>query len=139
VSHKVLILIGLTLTLAACDNTPAPSNPTTSAINGFAGAWRSTASVGACTSMNWTVTPTGATTATIAYTASCVGVPVSGNANGTLVNGSTMSWTTTGTAGSCSFNMNGTAVPASSTTDLNVTYTGNVCGTNVNGSDTLHR
>ena len=88
--------------------------------------------------MNWTVTPTSATTATIAYTATCAGVPVSGNASGTL-NGTTMNWTSSGTAAVCAFTLNGTAVPATSTTDLNVTYTGTVCNTPVNGTDTLHR
>jgi hypothetical protein len=87
--------------------------------------------------MNWTVSPTGATTATIAYTATCEGVPVSGTANGSL-NGTIMSWTTTGTAGTCAFGLNGSAVP-SATTDLNVGYSGNICGTNVSGTETLHR
>jgi hypothetical protein len=140
VNVKFLGLLGVLLAFTACDRTSSPSSPTPAptAMSSFSGNWRSTAATGACTAMNWTITPTGATTATIAYTATCAGVPVSGNANGTL-NGTTMNWTTNGTAAVCSFTLNGTAVPAASTTDLNVNYTGTVCNTPVSGSDTLHR
>jgi len=139
VNLRLLGLLGLLLTLAACDHM-SPSNPTpaATAMSAFTGTWRSTATTGACTSMSWTITPTGATTAAIAYTATCAGVPVSGTANGTL-NGTTMSWTTNGTAAICPFALNGTAVPAASTTDLNVTYAGTVCSTPIGGNDTLHR
>ena len=137
---KFLGLLGILLTLAACDHTPTPSTPTPtpSALSAFSGTWRSTATSGACSAMNWTVTPTGATTATIAYTATCAGVPVTGTANGTL-NGTTMNWTTNGNAAVCPFTMNGTAVPGATASDLNVTYAGTVCSTPVSGADTLHR
>lgn len=88
--------------------------------------------------MNWTITPNTATTATIAYTATCSGVAVNGTGSGTL-NGNTLAWTTSGTAANnCSFGLNGTAV-ADSGADLRVTYSGTVCGTPVTGTDTLHR
>jgi hypothetical protein len=140
VNVRFLGLLGVFLTLAACDHTSTPSNPTPTptAMSAFTGTWRSTATTGACTAMNWTITPTGATTATIAYTATCAGVPVSGNANGTL-NGTTMNWTTNGTAAICPFALSGTAAPAASTTDLNVNYAGKVCSTPISGNDTLHR
>jgi hypothetical protein len=127
------------LMLTACDRT-SPSNPTpVDPMSAFTGTWRSTASGGACTSTNWAVTQTGATTATITYAANCAGIPVTGTASGTL-NGTTMNWTTTGTAANtCAFALNGTAAPGATSTDLNVAYTGNVCGTPVSGSDTLHR
>ena len=138
---RSLGLIGvLLLTLTACDRTSTPSNPTTpDPMSAFTGTWRSTSTAGACTAMNWSVTQTGATTATITYAANCAGVPVTGTANGTL-NGTTMNWTTTGTAANtCAFGLNGTAAPATVATDLNLTYTGTVCGVPVSGSDTLHR
>jgi hypothetical protein len=67
-------------------------------------------------------------------------VPVTGVGNGTL-NGTTLDWTTTGTAASaCPFALNGTATPSTAiATDLSVTYSGTVCGVPVSGSDTLHR
>ncbi|HKB13193.1 MAG TPA: hypothetical protein VKD69_21160, partial [Vicinamibacterales bacterium] len=106
-------------------------------MSAFVGTWRSTATAGACSSMNWSVTQNSATTATITYVANCAGVPVTGTANGTL-SGTTMNWTTTGTAANtCAFALNGTAVPGSNMSDLNITYTGSVCGTPVSGSDTL--
>lgn len=88
--------------------------------------------------MNWTITPTGATTATIAYTATCSGVPVTGTGSGTL-NGTTLTWTTNGTAANnCAFGLNGTAA-ADTGTDLRVAYSGTVCGLPVSGTETLHR
>jgi hypothetical protein len=142
VSLKFFAALGATLlTLTACSSMSSPSNPTPAAdpMSAFTGNWRSTATSGACTSMDWVVAQTGATTATIAYTATCAGLPVAGTASGTL-NGTTMNWATVGTAGAaCGFTLNGTAVPSTVSTDLTVAYTGNVCGSPVNGGDTLHR
>jgi hypothetical protein len=134
-----LILLLLPI-LSACNSTSTPGNPTTAdPMSAFTGTWRSTTTAGACTAMNWSVTQVSATTATITYAANCAGVPVTGTANGTL-NGTTMNWTTTGTAANtCAFGLTGTAAPATIATDLSITYTGTVCGVPVAGSDTLHR
>ncbi|HXI29045.1 MAG TPA: hypothetical protein VNG89_11490 [Vicinamibacterales bacterium] len=134
---SALLLISLT----ACDRMPSPSTPTPTPdpMSAFVGTWRSSGAAGACTAMNWTVTQVTASTATIAYTTTCAGVPVSGTANGTL-NGTTMNWTTSGTAAAvCPFALAGTAAPAAVATDLNITYSGTVCGAPISGSDTLHR
>ena len=140
----------LTLTLAlfaiatftACDRSTndSPAAPTTPAINTFTGTWRSTSNTpnGACSAMNWTIAPTGATTATITYSATCSRVPINGTANATL-NGTTLNWSTTGTAGNgCAYGLNGTAAPTN-ITDLRVDYGGTVCGAPVTGTEVLHR
>jgi hypothetical protein len=141
VNLRSLGAIGVVLmALAACDrSTPSNPTPTPDPMSAFVGTWRSTGVAGACTAMNWSVVQTGATTATITYATTCAGVPVTGTANGTL-SGTTMNWTTSGTAATtCAFALNGTATPAATATDLNVAYTGSVCGAPVSGSDTLHR
>ena len=138
-------ILGLTLTLfaaSACTNgTPsAPSTAGGDVLSAMSGTWRSTATAvaGICTVTNYTVTPTGANTATISYSATCAGVPVSGTGSGTM-NGTTFNWTTSGFAtSSCSLSLNGTAVP-SGTSDLTVAYGGVVCGVPVSGSEILHR
>jgi hypothetical protein len=132
----------LLVTLAACNRTTSatPTTPTTP-ISAFTGTWRSTSTStgsGACTAIDWSITPATLTSATIAYTATCAGVPVSGTANGTL-NGATLNWTTTGTAANaCPYTLSGTAVP-DNTTDLRVAYSGTVCSVPVSGSDVLRR
>jgi hypothetical protein len=132
----------LLVSLAACDrSTSAPPTTPTTPISAFTGTWRSTGttpSVGACTAINWSIAPVTAISATIVYTATCGGVPVSGTANGTL-NGSTLNWTTTGTAANaCPYALSGTAVP-DATTDLRIVYSGTVCGVAVSGSEVLRR
>src|SRR5438552_3551887 len=116
-------------------STSSPSAATTSASSAvapFAGTWTSAtlpsgaADLPGCTGVTYTVTPTGASTATIAYTATCAGVAVSGTGNGT-VNGSTLNWTTVGNAGGCAFSLGGTAVQAGAS-DLSIVYSGTVCG-----------
>jgi hypothetical protein len=125
----------------AC-NSSTPDTPTTTTptIDSFTGSWRSasTTSAGACTAMSWSITPTGATSATITYSATCAGVPVNGTAAGTL-NGSTLNWTTTGAAANgCGYGLNGTATPDLGT-DLRVVYGGTVCGVPVSGTEVLRR
>jgi hypothetical protein len=142
VKAKSLGMIALLIvTLTACDHTPTPSNPSTpDPMSAFTGAWHSTSTGGACSSTTWSVVQTGAATATITYVATCAGLPITGTATGTLNGIATLNWSTTGTAATnCAYTINGTAVPGTTASDLNVTYTGNVCGTAVNGADTLHR
>jgi len=138
---KLLIPIAaLFLSFSACsEKTPSNPTPTPDPIAAFAGVWRSTSTAGACTAINWSVTPVTPTTGTIVYTTTCAGIPVTGTANGTVA-GTTMNWSANGTAANtCAYTINGTATPATIATDLNITYTGNVCGTPAIGSDTLHR
>ena len=133
-------IAALLLFFAACsEKTPSNPTPTPDPIAPFTGVWRSTSTGGACTAINWSVTAVTPTTATIIYTTTCAGIPVTGPANGT-VTGTTMNWTANGTAANtCAYAINGTATPATIATDLNITYTGTVCGTPASGSDTLHR
>jgi hypothetical protein len=140
VTASLALVLGVAL--AACDrSTPDSPTITTPPINAFAGTWRSIAAstpADACSSINWTIAPTGANTAAIAYTATCGGVPVAGTGSGTL-NGTTLNWSTTGTAANaCPFGLSGTAVPDSGT-DLRVSYSGTVCGALVSGAEVLHR
>jgi len=138
----VCVVLVLGFAFNACSGS-TPSSPTTAAptINTFTGSWRSTtttAVAGACSSTNWSVNPTGANTATIAYSATCAGIPVNGTGNGTL-NGSTFSWTTNGTAANaCPFGLSGTAVQDTTTpADLRVDYSGTVCGVPVAGTQLM--
>jgi hypothetical protein len=137
---SLIPIAALLLSVSACsEKTPSTPTPTPDPIAPFTGVWRSTSTTGACTAINWSVTAATPTTATIVYTTTCAGLPVTGTANGT-VNGTTMNWSANGTAANtCAYTISGTATPATIATDLNVTYTGNVCGTPVSGSDTLHR
>ena len=137
---SLIPIAALLLSCSACsEKTPSNPTPTPDPIAPFTGVWRSTSTTGACTAINWSVTAVTPTTASIIYTATCAGIPVTGNANGT-VTGTTMNWSANGTAANaCAYTINGTATPATVATDLNITYTGNVCGTAASGSDTLHR
>jgi hypothetical protein len=133
-------IAALLLFFCACsEKTPTNPTPTPDPIAPFTGVWRSPSGSGACTALNWSVAAATPTTATIIYATTCAGIPVAGTANGTVV-GTTMNWSATGiAANSCAYTISGTAIPATIATDLNVTYNGNVCGTPVSGSDTLHR
>jgi len=137
---SLIPIVALLLSFSACsEKTPSNPTPTSDPIAPFIGVWRSTSTTGACTAMNWSVTAVTPMTATIVYATTCAGLPVTGTANGT-VNGTTMNWSANGTAANtCAYTINGTATPATIATDLNITYTGNVCGTAASGSDTLHR
>jgi hypothetical protein len=132
-------IAALLLSFCACsEKTPSNPTPTPDPIAPFTGVWRSPSGSGACTALNWSVAAATPTTATIIYTAMCAGIPVTGNANGTVA-AAVMNWSATGTAAnSCAYTITGTATPTP-TMDLNVTYNGNVCGTTVSGTDTLRR
>jgi hypothetical protein len=139
-SFAFMLLLGFAA--AACSNSTSPEAPTTTTptIASFTGSWASTslaATGNVCSAMTWTITSSSDTAVTINYRATCAGEPVTGTGTGTL-NGSTLNWTTTGTAANtCSFAMTGTAIPNTSG-DLNLTYGGTVCGIPVAGSDVLH-
>lgn len=138
---KSLALVAGLAAFAACStnsgSTTAPST-TSGPISAFSGTWTSAASTNSvCTSTNYTVTPTSGTTANVTYAATCAGLPVTGTGTGTA-NGNTLNWNAAGSAAGCPFTLNGTAVPASAT-NLNVAYTGTVCGSPISGSDVLKR
>ena len=137
---KSLALAALCAAVVGCSESSSTTAPTdsNSPISAFSGTWTSTGSTNnVCTSTRYTVTPTSATTANVTYAATCAGLPVSATGTGTT-NGTTLNWTAAGSAVGCAFTLNGTAVPGTGT-NLNVTYTGNVCGNPVSGSDVLRR
>ena len=152
-SHRVsaVFLCGLLVAFSACatqqDAPAAPSTvvATTSTIDALTGSWKSAASatpVGPCSGISYTVTPTGASSASVTYQATCGGGAISGSGLGTAV-GNMMNWSTDGSipgAGPapCAFRLNGTATPAGNST-VTLTYAGTVCGLPVSGSDTLRR
>jgi hypothetical protein len=147
VVRRIPELAGLALTVfaVACSSAGDVSinSPSSSALNAISGTWTATSAAGvapttsSCHVGTFTVTPTDATNATITYSVTCTGIQISGTGTGTM-NGTTLNWTTTGTNGSCSFSLTGTAV-SPSTTELDVTYTGTVCGVPVSGSEVMNR
>ena len=118
-----------------------PSADAGNALAALGGTWSSTAgataTAGVCSATNYSITPTGINNATVTYSATCMGISGSGSGSGTM-NGNTLTWTTTGNAGPCPFSLSGTAVP-SGAADLNVTYSGTVCGAPISGAQLLHR
>ena len=145
-SMRILSVLGLSATLlaaTACSNgmPTAPSADPVNILASIGGTWSSTAAAaataGICGAVNYSITPTGANSAAITFSGSCMGITGSGSGSGT-VNGNTLTWTTTGNAGPCPFSLSGTAVQ-SGASDLNVTYSGTVCGAPISGAQLLHK
>lgn len=146
--HRSLacLVLGTAVALApACERrsaeTPtAPSSTnSTDVVAAMSGTWRSVTGIpaGPCNGITYTVTATGATTASVTYAATCSGVSISGSGSGSA-NGDTLTWSTTGAAGVCPFSLTGTATPTGTST-ANVTYTGTVCGLPVTGTSAVSR
>jgi hypothetical protein len=98
---------------------------------------------GACSQIEYTVSPTSDTSASIEYAGTCAGFTVRGSGAGTLV-GSTLTWHADGTieragAPACAFSFaNSTATPEG-TDAIRLTYAGTVCGVPVSGSEVVRR
>ena len=79
------------------------------------------------------MTPTGATTANVTFTATCAGnITVTGSGSGTLT-GSTINWTASGLVGQGGVNCPFTFTNSKATLDADaaqivVNYTGTICG-----------
>jgi hypothetical protein len=129
------------------DGTESPTSPSAPAVslNVFAGSWTSlTAATPAtgCGTVNYTVTPLSATSATVTFSGTCAGnIQVTGTGSG-QVNGSSLDWSATGLVGqggvNCPFTFtNGKAVedPAG----IKVTYSGTVCGIPVSGTEIVKK
>jgi hypothetical protein len=128
--------LGFFVCVVACTQS-TPSEPS-KLLSSVAGTWRTTtATQGQCDGITYTITPTGPTAANITFSATCAGVPITGSGTGTATD-STVDWTTSGTAGECTFSLTGTAVPESAS-DLRITFSGTVCNLSVNGSKVLQR
>jgi hypothetical protein len=133
------------------DKTETPTSPTsptptpTTTVDAFAGSWTSvtpsTPPTG-CGNLKYTVTPTGATTANISFTATCAGnITVTGSGSGTL-SGSTINWTASGLVGqggvNCPFTFTNSKAVLEGT-QIVVTYTGTICGIPVTGTETVKK
>ena len=113
---------------------PSSNDP----VGSMAGTWRTTTAVsGPCAGITYTVTPTGSSAANVTFAATCEGVPITATGTGEL-SGTTLNWSMGGTANVCVFTVMGSSVPSSSS-ELQVTYNGRVCGVPFSGSEKLHR
>ena len=128
------------------DKDPNPTSPgsTTASLDAFAGSWRSTTPPTAttCGNIQYTVTPSNSTTATVTFAATCAGnIQVNGNGSGQM-KGSTLNWSAQGLVGqggvNCPFNFtNGKAVEDAA--GIKVTYSGTVCGIPVSGTEVVKK
>ena len=125
--------------------TPLSATVSSSVLDALSGSWRSASAVataGLCRDIAYTLTPTGATSASVDFSATCAGVGVRVAGSGTL-SGTTVNWTTTGStvvvgAPACPLSLAGTAGQIE-TVAVKVSYSGTICGVPVSGSDTLSR
>lgn len=129
---------------------PTPTSPTSptppASVNAFAGTWASvTASTPptGCGNLKYTVTPTTATTANVAFTATCAGnINVTGSGSGTLT-GSVINWTASGLVAqggvNCPFTFTNSKATLEPNGQILVNYTGTVCGIPVSGSETVKK
>jgi hypothetical protein len=131
------------------DKTETPTSPTSptpaTTVDAFAGSWTSvTASTPptGCGNLKYTVTPTGATTANISFTATCAGnITVTGSGSGTL-SGSTINWAASGLVGQGGVNCPFTFTNSKATLEgaqIVVTYMGTICGIPVTGTETVKK
>jgi len=136
--------------LSKKDKTETPTSPTsptpTTTVDAFAGTWASitpsTPPTG-CGNLKYTVTPTGATTANVTFTATCAGsISVTGSGSGTL-SGSTINWTANGLVGqggvNCPFTFTNSKATLESNGQVLVNYTGTICGIPVSGTETVKK
>lgn len=140
------------LAAAGCSAVPgaspvAPSaqdGGTTSVMSALSGTWRTTTAAtgtdgtrGPCSGITYTLTPTGPSSASATYGATCGGVAISGSGTATAA-GSGVAWTTSGGLGACPFTLSGTLTPTGASSAA-LTYAGTVCGLPVSGSESLTR
>jgi predicted small secreted protein len=125
---------------------PTPTTPTVS-MDVFAGTWASATSstpATGCGDVKYAVTPVSATTANVAFAATCaINIAVNGGGTGTL-EGSTLNWSANGLVSqggvNCPFSLtNGKAVQDAASTNIVVTYSGTVCGIPVSGTETVKK
>jgi hypothetical protein len=136
---------------AACDalkkTTDTPTAPTPGAISldAFAGTWvtsRSATPTTGCGAVKYTVTPVSATSANVAFSATCAStIQVVGTGTG-RVNGAALEWSAQGTVSqggvNCPFTFpNGRATEE--TGGLKLVYSGTVCGIPVSGEEVLKK
>jgi hypothetical protein len=125
---------------------PTSPSPATASMDVFAGSWASTTSATpatACGNVHYTVTPVSATTANIAFSATCAGtIQVTGNGTGT-VNGSTLEWDAQGLVGqggtNCPFSFPNGKATEETGGGIKILYAGTVCGIPVSGTEVVKK
>ena len=152
VRHLVLVLpLGIVLATGCSRSSPAAPSPAapSNVVNAMQGNWRSidTASTGSCSNTTFSVTRTGAGTASVTFGASCGASSISVYAVGS-VSSDALVWEPE-YVGTLSFGpgdircgglpqARGTARPLDEST-ATLTYSGTLCGAPIGGSVTLSR
>ncbi|MEW5982620.1 MAG: hypothetical protein AB1806_09645 [Acidobacteriota bacterium] len=118
-----------------------PTSPSGAFGSLTAGLWTSQGTIdpNACGNFQWQITELTSDSAKGTFSATCAGgITLSGNAEGKL-NGTTLNWQATGTAGTpignCPFSLSGTANLEGN--GVRVNYSGNTCVGPVAGSELL--
>lgn len=148
-----LIVATAIAAITACGGSQSPNTlagpSQTPTIERFLGTWTSgtigSATQNQCSKLDYTITRTSDSSASVTYDVTCSGVNVAGNGNGVLL-GSALKWSASGTisgnavpGGSCAFQfVDNTATPQGSDA-IKVDYSGTVCGIPISGSQVLNR
>jgi hypothetical protein len=128
------------------DKNPASPSPAAVSMDVFAGPWASTSATTpatACGNVQYSVTPTSATTANITFSAICAGtIQVNGSGTG-KVNGSTLEWSAQGLVGqggtNCPFAFPNGKATEEAGVGIKISYAGTVCGIPVTGSEVVKK
>jgi len=150
---SAVILIAAVFT-AGCDlfnkkdeDSETPTSPTSSvSLDGFAGTWSSvtpsTPATG-CGNVKYTVIPTTASSANVAFSATCGGnIAINGSGPG-AISGSALNWSTSGLVAqggvNCPFTFSNNKATLDANGQIAVAYTGTVCGIPVSGTETVKK
>jgi hypothetical protein len=128
------------------DKNPTSPSPATVSLDVFAGVWSSTTAstpATACGNVKYTVTPVSATSANIAFEATCAGtIQVAGSGTG-KVNGAVLEWTAQGLVSqggtNCPFTFPNGKAAEEAGGGLRISYAGTVCGIPVSGSEVVKK
>ena len=122
------------------------TEPTAAGNNSLLGAWTSSTVIptpSTCTEFVWNVSEQTATSAKGSFSATCGGqLKLTGTAEGTFANPTTISWTAAGNATapglpSCAITLTGTATLR--TDSITIPYAGDTCLGKVSGIETLKK
>ena len=154
--HAVCVaLLAVVVAIAGCSSSPSTTQPTTAtsssaptvAIGSFAGSWTSaltTSGPSSCSQQDYTITPTGISSASVTYAITCGGYSVTGSGNGSL-SGSTLTWDAKGTLSgnglSCptGFEFKNSTATLQADNQVLVAYNAVVCGVTFSGSQMLKK
>lgn len=128
------------------DKNPTSPSPATVSLDVFAGVWTSTTAstpATACGNVRYTVTPVSATSANVAFEATCAGtIQVAGSGTGT-VSGSTLEWSAQGLVSqggtNCPFTFPNGKATEEAGGGIRISYAGTVCGIPVAGIEVVKK